>query len=188
MLIFSKPCFWCLLDNISILGCTGLMILSCPSQKPQVFQKYFFNISNMMFLTRSSQSGVFISQRLSLVAKNKIQFLLPRTVTATGQKECESSLPVCYLAFTFILSHLVYYLLFLLHHRGRTSLRPGLSFTMGAVQHTGVLLYLRFPGTSVNKQHVLRGLQFQSTCTKVLESRAEVQKGKVLSIQSYLRN
>lgn len=44
---------------------------------------------------------------------------------------------------------------------------------MGAVQHTGVLLYLRFPGTSVNKQHVLRGLQFQSTCTKVLESRAE---------------
>lgn len=116
---------------------------------------------------------------LSFVEKNKIQFLLPRAVTAAGHRECESSLPACYLAFTFTLPHLVYHLFFLLHHRGGTSLRQGLSSTVGTFQHTGALPYLRLLGTSVNKHQVLTGLRFWSTCMKVLKSRAEAGAAKV---------
>lgn len=127
-----------------------------------------------------------------------MHFLLPRTITAAGQKEYESSLPVCYLTFPLILVHLVYHLLFLLFLRGTASLRLELSFTIGSVQHTGILIYLRPLGTS---QHVLIGLQFQSICMKVQQSRAEAStgvlnrekehfyRGKVMSIQTViLRN
>lgn len=135
-----------------------------------------------MFLIRSFYSGVFISL---LYTKHSV---LLRTIKYSScyqeqslQQDMRnvSPLPVCYLALTFILAHLVYLLLFLLHHSGRTHLRLGLSFTVGTFQHTGALLYLRFVGTWVNKQHVLTGLQFQTTCMKELVSKAEAGTAKI---------
>lgn len=127
-----------------------------------------------------------------------MQFLLPRMVVAAGQKEYESSLLLCYLTFPLILAHLVYHLLFLLSLRGTASLRLELPFTMGSVQHAGVLTYLRPLGTSTNKQHMLIGLQFQSTSMnqelrQALESQTERKnifyRGEAMSIQTaFLRN
>lgn len=181
------------------------MVLSCPPQKPQVFHRVSLMSSTWCFwLDHISQESSFPSitpkNPFSSIIKSKMQFLLPRTVTAAGQKGYESSLPVCYLTFPLILSCLVYHLLCLLCLRW-TAASLGLepSFTMGSVQHCGVLIYLRPLGVSVNKQHMLTGLQFQSTCMKVQESRVEAStrvlnrehfyQGEVMSIQrAFLRN
>lgn len=100
--------------------------------------------------------------------------MLPRTATAAGHKECESSLSVLsglqFHSSSFGLS--LAFSPISQRYSQRTSLRLGLSFSVGTFQHTGALFYLRLLDTSVNKQDVLTGLQFQSTCMKVLESRA----------------
>lgn len=74
-----------------------------------------------------------------------------------------SSFPACHLTFSLILAHLVYHLLFLARLRGTASLMLELSFSVGSVWHSGVLIYLRHLGTSANKQHMLIGPYFQST-------------------------